>query len=501
MKIKSARLAGIRCFEDTGDLPLGDRFNLIVGQNNAGKSTILKAILNLQGMGLDSQDIRSKIENAWTSFLLDDIQPYDVFYSVGYQNSRMRISIKFNGNVLDYGEVYYSLLDSSQKLFHSERPNHHIVPFIAKRKAVSFNEVMNAAAHAPMTGTLHNLYSNIDVLATDGHPKHEAYKAATQEILGLKITTRPSLSGKVAGFYLDDDNFIPLDRMGDGVTEIVGLIAEICLAKNKIFVLEEPETNLHPKGLKSLLGLLRASAEHNQFIIATHSNVVVRELGSEPESCVFRVYRDGDARDAISKVEPVEPTPAAHLSLLRELGYEFTDFSLFEGWLFLEESSAEQIIRDILVPTFVPKLKGRLRTFSASGVNNLEPTVAEFRRLMTFVHLQPAYEGRLWVRADGDAAGVAVVDKMKAVFPNLDDTALRVFERTQFERYYPACFADVVDRALATPDKSARRQAKANLLKEVVDWTAQNADEAKAAWQDSAAEVIMLLKHISKKIG
>ena len=501
MKIAQIRLVGIRCFEDTGDLSLADKFNLIVGQNNAGKSTLLRAILNLQGMFLDTKDVRPQTPDAWISILLGDARPTDSFQAGSYTQPNMRYSVVLSGNAQNYVDVPVFNVGAGQPVFQSSRPYHHLVPFVAKRKASGFNEVINAGALTPVTGTLQYLYSNIDLLATDGHPNHEAYKAATTEILGLKITTQPSSGGKVAGFYLDADNFVTLDRMGDGVTEIVALIAELCLARNKIFILEEPETNLHPKGLKSLLNLVRSSSEHNQFIIATHSNVVVRELGGEDESKVFGVYRDGDTPNSPSRVEEVERTPAGHMQLLRDLGYEFTDFSLHEGWLFLEESSAEQIVRDILIPNFVPKLRGRLRTFSAAGVDNLEPTVSEFRRLITFVHLQPAYEGRIWVRADGDEAGRNVIEKMRLVFPNLGADALASFERQQFEHYYPPQFAEAVQQTLGIEDKKIRRQAKTDLLNQVVEWTANHSEEAKAAWAESAAEIVTILKSIAKKIG
>lgn len=501
MKIEQIRLVGLRCFDDTGDLRLADKFNLIVGQNNSGKSTLLKGVLQLQGMGLDGKDVRPLVANAWLSILLGDVRPTDSFQVGGHQQPSTRYSCAFLGNGYNYNDYPIINVGVSQPIFHSTRPYHHLVPFIAKRKASGFSEAMNAGAFAQITGTLGNLYLNIDTLATAGHPYHEDYLSACQNILGLKITTQHSAGGKVAGFYIDADNFVALDRMGDGVTEIVALITELCLARNKIFVLEEPETNLHPKGLKALLNLARASSEHNQFIIATHSNVVVRELGGEEESKVFGVYRDSDIPNSPSRVEEVERTPAGHMQLLRELGYEFTDFSLHEGWLFLEESSAEQIVRDILIPSFVPKLRGRLRTFSAAGVDNLEPTVAEFRRLITFVHLQPVYEGRIWVRADGDEAGVRVITKMQGVFPNLGADALAYFEQPQFEHYYPVKFADAIVQTLAVTDKRQRRDAKAVLLNQVVEWTSNNADEAKVAWADSAVEVIKMLKAVAKKIG
>ena len=427
MKITGLRLVGIRCFEDTGDFPCKSKFNIFVGQNNAGKSTILRTILSCQGFPFDDGDVRPSSSDAWISLSFGDVRNNDSFGFKAIPSGEMRLTIPLRGIHANYHDLPAQVGGFGNQIFIPQRPQNILVPFLAKRKASGFSEAINSGAHAPITGTLQNLYSNVDVLATAGHPEHEAYLAATQEILGLTITTKPSSGGKIAGFYLDAENFVPLDRMGDGVTEIIALITELCLARNKIFVLEEPETNLHPRGLKSLLNMVRASAEHNQFFIATHSNVVVRELGSESGSIVYRVYRDGETPQSPSRLEEVEKTPAAHMRLLRELGYEFTDFELHEGWLFLEESSAERIIRDILIPLYVPKLRGRLRTFSAGGVDNLEPSVSEFRRLITFVHLQPAYNGRLWVRADGDDPGLAVIQKMRDTFTGMSANELSTF--------------------------------------------------------------------------
>lgn len=493
-------MVGIRCFDDTGDLSFGSKFNIFVGQNNAGKSTILRGLLSFQGFPMDQSDFRKSVDNSWTSISLGDVLSSDIFSGKTAETGSKRLIIHMRGSEPNYNDLPTHSMNINQQWFHQTRPQHVLVPFLAKRKASGFSETINASAHSLMSGLLNNLYAGIDVLATAGHPEHDAYLAATREILGLTVTTKPSINGKVAGFYLDAENFVTLDRMGDGVTETIALITELCLARNKVFVLEEPETNLHPRGLKALLKMVRASAEYNQFFIATHSNVVVRELGGEDDSIVYRVFRDGDTPQSPSCVEQVERTPEAHMRLLRELGYEFTDFELHEGWLFLEESSAERIIRDILIPYFVPKLRGRLRTFAAGGVNNLEPSVAEFRRLITFVHLQPAYEGRLWVRADGDDAGLKVVESMRQTFPDFDETVLTSFAQSQFEYYYPEQFRVVADQTLAIPEKQQRRRAKIALLEEVLIWTKENKEEAKLAWEISAAEPINLLKLIAKTL-
>jgi predicted ATP-dependent endonuclease of OLD family len=45
MKLYGARVLGFQSFSDSELLEFRDGFNLLVGQNNAGKSTILRALL------------------------------------------------------------------------------------------------------------------------------------------------------------------------------------------------------------------------------------------------------------------------------------------------------------------------------------------------------------------------------------------------------------------------------------------------------------------------
>lgn len=144
---------------------------------------------------------------------------------------------------------------------------------------------------------------------------------------------------------------------------------------------------------------------------------------------------------------------------------------------------------------------GKLRTFSAGGASKLEPSVDDFQRLMVFVHLTPVYEGRMFIRADGDDAGNDVVKKLKGKFPKLTEKQLTVFSKPQFEHFYPDIFTEKVKIALAYEDKKVRGAAKLTLLTEVLDWTRSNLVEAKSAWQISAAEPIELLNLISASLS
>lgn len=501
MKLQNFQLKNIRCFEDTGNVELSLRINVFVGKNNAGKTTIVNSILNLQqGFAMGGESMRPhKSDSSFQKFGL--LWPADSISNglgIGAGPQSIIVTHVFDGG----GRLPQSThqLGTHQPVFYQTRPDAVFEPFLARRKAVAFQEVINSGVSNIVTGNHQHIYSRIDEIAVSGHPRHEIFRTAMRDILGFEITTRPSGGGKEAGYYYDLKNFVPLQRMGDGVSEIVAMIVELCIAEDKIFVVEEPETNLHPSGLKSLMKLFRSASERNQFIVTTHSNIVVRELASQRHSKLFRVFKTAESLSSASAIEEVGNSKEERQELLKELGYDFADFDLFSGWLFLEESSSETIINKILVPNFAPALAGKLRTYSAGGATKLEPSVEEFKRLMVFIHLSEAYHERMFVMADGDDAGKSVVTNLKKSFQSLDEKFIGTFSKANFEEFYPSVFVEKVNAVLQIPDKRTKQQAKAALLQEVTEWTVQNSELARAEWQKSADEPIALLNEIANTI-
>ncbi|MFE4755001.1 hypothetical protein ACFRIB_32825 [Streptomyces mirabilis] len=123
----------------------------------------------------------------------------------------------------------------------------------------------------------------------------------------------------------------------------------------------------------------------------------------------------------------------ARSDVLRDLGYDLRDFDLAQGWLILEESSAERITLDYLIPRFAPK-PTRIRTVSAGGTGGVESTFLEFGKLVLFVHREEVFKRRAWVVVAGDASGQDAVDKLKKTTWPTD--RFRFFSKPRFEDYY-----------------------------------------------------------------
>jgi predicted ATPase len=73
---------------------------------------------------------------------------------------------------------------------------------------------------------------------------------------------------------------ILLEKMGDGVSGALRIVTELADSVGKLFLIEEPENDLHPDALRALLEFVAGSVPDNQFIVTTHSDLVLRHLGS-----------------------------------------------------------------------------------------------------------------------------------------------------------------------------------------------------------------------------
>lgn len=378
-------------------------------------------------------------------------------------------------------------------------PDYVIVPFLSRRKVGAYSEDVRDQQTRAISPDFSNLAAKLLRLSNRTYFAHNDYYEACQSILGFVVTSIASDNGQRPGLHLPSGDTLPIDQMGEGVPNIVSLLASLVTSKDKIFLIEEPENDLHPKALKALLDLIVTSAKHNQFVVSTHSNIVVRHLCSAPSSKLFRIaVRDG-TNPIESTIRVVPPTPQDRLAALQELGYSLSDVELWDGWLIFEESSAERIVRDYLIRWFAPRLS-RLRTFAANGVNRVEPLLDDFQRLVVFAHLEPIYKSRTWVRLDGDSAGIEVAAKLRNRFKDWPDDRIQVLNTDQFELTYPAYFSSQVAETLAMPNGDDKRAAKQALLKSVISWLDEDEERGKSALERSAASLIEDLQKIDKTL-
>lgn len=491
--ITKLAIKNFRAFSEIPETACAD-INVFIGENDKGKSSVLRAIHVMQDSGESIfQDCRLGTVETEIGILF---RP-DAIPQPAPNNGRYDFVIKLNADRSRTGGNFQLLragAAGSRKISSSEG-EHLIVPFLSRRKEERFTEKVTASNAGYVSTSFENLPSRLmKVFQSSAQEQYEKY---CREILGYVVKPIMSQSGLKPGFVLPNDETLSVEQLGEGVVNIVALLVALTTSEGKVFLIEELENDLHPKALKALLNLITEKSVSNQFFISTHSNIVLKHLGSQPNAKVFKVWQEDEPKDGIptSHVDEVT-TPEGRVDVLRELGYDFAELALLEGWLLLEESSAQSIIEEFLIPWFAPKLQGRIQVFAANGIDDVEPAFKSLKHLVTFIHLEEEYKKRCWIRIDGGEKEETLIGDMQAAFKTWPKERFANFSEHDFEKYYPPVFEEEVEAVLAIQKRSERRVEKRKLAVKVCRWLRVNGQEARAALEVSAADVIAHLRQI-----
>ena len=506
MLFDSIRVRGFRSIADSGILELGS-VTLAVGRNNAGKSSLLRAVYSLQnGAPFQQSDIRIGQDvaeiNLTFSRMPVPLRSYSQFAGLVKQGSdgsgtlactrrRNAANWRIDASIDQYSANVIGLA--------SQEPNNLIFPVLSGRRITLYREQASVRSAFEVGPTDNNLVSRIMGLSTGSIPESARFRELCKKVLGINIDVMPGENGQQSlGIQVDRYTNIPLEAMGSGLSGTLSLLAGLSVASDKLFVIEEPEDDLHPAALKALLDAIAESSKSNQFLVSTHSSTVLTRLSGLSDLKILHVQSDDAVPPSSSFTEVIDVND--RISVLQDLGYGLADLDLGEGWLIFEESSAERLIRQYLAPWFAPGV-AKLRTLGARGVSRVEPLFEDFREMFLFAHLEPIYRNRAWVIVDGDQPGQDLVSKLRHHFASWPPHHFRHWEKGQFELYYPSIFAGKVQSVLAISDARRRREAKKKLLDEVLAWIEADIENARAEFTQSAADVIDVLKEIETELA
>ncbi len=499
MWVKALRLLNIRSFIDQA-IEFSKTVNVLVGPNNSGKSTILLPLLGLQEElpTLRPDDIRIKAGPVKVEVeLADRIRAFfPGFSKLWYEKPGNEPRIVLMGNQGGKAKICPRIPARERKNF--------ICPFLSYRRVATLQDDATPIAATTVYADLRNLHAKIDTAASSTiEHVQRFYMDACQRILGCRIAAVYAGKGRRAVYTIDQDTNIPLTAMSGGTMNILALIAQLATTSGKLFVIEELEDDIHPKALKQLLELITRKAEDNQFVVTTHSHIVLKALGALADAKVFWVDMKFDHAIPTSTVDELGKGVEERLEVLGKLGYEFGDYGLWKGWLILEESSAEKIIREYLIPWFVPSLCGRLRTYSAVSMSQAKQRFADYNGLFAFLHLEQVYKNRAWVILDAGDKEREIIEAMQDTYAGSGwrKEQFVQWSKHDFEEYYPPDFQERFLKIKEMPNPRDRREPKEKLLHDVEAWIAEDNNAAEKVFEESAADVIQVLSDIEKALG
>lgn len=491
MRIITAKLTDFQGFADSGLIPF-EPITVFVGRNNSGKSTILNAISSYQtGLGMQSTDlVRIGSTQARVSL---DVTGISVGNPATQGDGRLDLTIPGGGMPSLEVRSPDAAQPSSAPLFPSDLPAAHLILLRADNDLRRFDEQVNEQTARTIRSDLSNLVGLISALRGSAR---DTFQSRFKELFGFTLDLIPSQNGQLPGQAVGAHDAILARAMGAGVIRVARMLVLLASSRDKIVLLEEPENDLHPVALKAMLSFLHAAATDNQIVITTHSHIVVNGLAALPGCALYRVDADSTGLVPTAMLARID-TPAGRVQLLRHLGNELTDFGLYDGYLILEESSAEVIVQR-LISWFTPRLVGRLRTIACDGADDTDPRFRDLHRLFVYLHLEQMYRSRAWVVLDGDEKGKDVVRKLQMDFAGWPADHFQSLPEADFELFYPRPFIERAKTVLAERSRQVRRRLKRELMDEVLMWIDQDGTGARAAFKLSAGPVIDVLRAIEE---
>lgn len=279
---------------------------VFVGPNNVGKSQVLKDIHNLSGNDINSIVIK---EVSCSQCSVEDITPwYDKY--VSFRTTRYgRVYSPYGNMTQEVREVEFKFL--SNKRFGVLRDLAiHLLNTEARLLISHAAEGLNP--HAPNKSPIHALVQNVNLLRRVANYVKAAFGTSVAPLLGKNIPlcigpdiAKEDIPGdtmpEVEANYLQRLASYPqLQDQGDGMRSFIGIVLWLILEHFNIFLIDEPETFLHPPQAV-LLGesVGELISEEQQIFIATHSIHFINGLLEKVPSRVkiVRVTRSENSND------------------------------------------------------------------------------------------------------------------------------------------------------------------------------------------------------------
>lgn len=350
MRLKKLRVEGFQSFSDSGDIYFNDGLNLLVGQNNSGKSSLLRVMLpNV----IDVEHFHRTPARWEISFIPEPVisfefeisgseicdwalrfgnriyYPLHPQYGVNLQEfrenlksmSKMPINLRrgkecgFSGNYPSHNLFVYdggnqrciSISPSNGRLdFNPQFSANDTLPdtvwaawqqemfyFAAERLMVGESGPGRSERLNPNASNLPNVLHTLQNERGDLFKKLVGHLAEIFPTVGnLSIRSKDSGALEVCVWPTNSMERVqlsfPLNSSGTGVAQAIAILTAVMTQTNSVFIIDEINNFLHPSAVKSLIRILQTEYNNHQYIISTHAPEVISFSNSKTIHIVKR---------------------------------------------------------------------------------------------------------------------------------------------------------------------------------------------------------------------
>ena len=286
-------LKNIRCFASTG-IPLDPKITVIIGGNGAGKTTLVEALASLAGPpeGLPVFPLR-KGENSGEILLYEAGHAEPVSYWKQDGNGEQRLNLEDDRWLFAYGR-YRRVFD----------PNEQQPAEGRAMDPVLLLESLAAHAHRDRTSTLNHpdnhLLADLSRYLVALNTGRESDKRL-QKVWEHLNTSLPKMEASLSEIQMRTErseyiplivrNGVPLEigQLSDGYQALLVVIFDLILRYPYLFTqlenplegggivaIDEVDLHLHPRWQRNVISQLGQLFPNTQFILTTHSPMVVQ---------------------------------------------------------------------------------------------------------------------------------------------------------------------------------------------------------------------------------
>lgn len=380
--------------------------NILIGQNNCGKSNILYALdylFDVQGvsdiLAYEKADIATELE--FSELEQKEWGLPDLSATLSIKNGQRKL--QFPKQIVNYQGEWKNILRSRLKHLHYE--------------------VFNDFAQL-----------NHDWHTFQQYPEQLAKFQQSLRLHFPKIVAKNNaldIHYEQAGIK-EGERKATIDHLGSGFRRIFAILLYIYHPEYEIVIIDEPETHLHPAIIKKLLWAMQNAGDCGQVLFTTHSPLFINSI-TLPQ--VLRVIKDDLSTKAFGL--PIKKQHYSYKRLIQELDADNVEM-LFADTVILVEGVSDRILLRALIDRFYKGNKD-IKVVQTHGKGNFN-IYLDLLTIFQIDYLVVADKDLIKFQLDKLLNHLGVVPKswqISSLIPELKNYHIFIFPDGAIERHYP----------------------------------------------------------------
>ena len=452
--IKSLRIIGLKKFADF-HISFNEKTNIFVGDNEAGKSTIIEAIDILINKTYENFDkyILGELFNSNSIAKFKATPSFENLPKIVIcgefelkntdRNSKDYYGINWYGSdktTSKYGILFECLVENDMKADVADIISKKVLPFEYYTlrwitfKNEPYNKLKKAISFVPIDASNNTSFNSLDF-----YSKRLFIKKHEEKMTLVKTDFRGFLDESFSNLKLEQldkskkfglnhkklileniigilDDEILIENRGKGLEKIIKTELSIeNKSDNDVIAIEEPENNLSHINLRKMIHSIQTKCIDKQLIITTHSSLIVTGLSLKNVIWISENTKksleglESDTSDYFMKLE--------NDNLLR---------FILANKVILVEGATEQLIVPYL---FEMKYKSVNRTLESEGIDVISCNGLSYKR---YLEIAGILNKKVAVLTDNDGSDVKITEITDY---NESNTITKIFSSSNLEEY------------------------------------------------------------------